>query len=101
MSEDDFIKLISKDLDIDDLPLDAQKDIVARLGETALKNTIVVVIDKLPEDVMAEFEKLSESSDLDKTRYFLKKHIPDFDNLANSEIKKVVDNFKRVKAGLS
>ncbi len=92
---------IVKDLGLSDVPVEMQQEIIVKLGETALKNSLVTVIDLLPEDLLSEFEKLTESADMEKTRYFLQKNIPDFDRIMKNEVKKVVDDFKRIKAGMS
>jgi hypothetical protein len=48
-----------------------------------------------------EFKKISESGDLAKTQYFLKQQIPDYESIMKRHITKTVEEFKRVKAGLS
>lgn len=101
MKDDETLKAIAVDLGISDLPPADQEEIIVKLGEVALKNTVLAVLENLPEENMAEFEKISESGDEEKTRYFLKKHIPNFDEISKQEVKKVADDFKRVKAGLS
>lgn len=101
MNDDQNLQPIIDALGINDLPKDVQEEILAKLGEVGLKNTMVAVLEKLPEENMAEFEKLGEGGDTNSMRYFLKKHIPDFDEISKQEMKKVVDDFKRVKAGLS
>jgi len=101
MNNDETLKAIGDDLGISNLPKEAQEEIIVKLGEVALKNTVVAVLEKLPEENMAEFEKLSESHDQEKVRYFLTKYIPDFDQISKNEMKKVAEDFKRTKAGLS
>lgn len=101
MNDDLNLKSIAKDLGIEELPKEGQEEIIAKLGEVGLKNTMMAVLEKLPEENMAEFEKLGESGDPVAMRDFLKQYIPDFDEISKVEVKKVVDDFKKVKAGLS
>lgn len=89
------------ELGIADISKDLQSEIITKLGENALKNAMLEVVDKLTEKNLEEFEEISKSGDMDKIRYFLQKNIPGFDSIVNDEVKKVIADFKRIKAGMS
>ena len=97
MDTNNSITLVAKDLGIENLPIDAQKEIVTTLGEVALKNALVEIIGKLPEELLPEFEKISGEGDVEKARYFLRKNIPQYDQLMKNEVKKVAEDFKRIQ----
>ncbi len=101
MNEQDIAALAAKDLGIETLSPDMQKDVLARLGEASLKGALLEIFEKLPPSAEEEFKKISESGDLAKTQYFLKQQIPDYESIMKRHITKTVEEFKRVKAGLS
>jgi hypothetical protein len=101
MNEVEITNLVSKELGLEQLPEEMQQDILARLGEAALKNALLEVLDKLPTEAEGEFKKVSESGDVAKIQYFLKQQIPDYESIMKRSVIKVVEEFKRVKAGFS
>ena len=90
--------LITEELGIGQLPKNVQDEIVSKLGESALKNAMLEIISKLSEENLKEFETISKSEDIVKIRDFLQKNIPNFDTIVNEETKKIIADFKKIKA---
>jgi|GEM_PF-853912 len=93
--------LLAEQLGIESLTGEEQVDIISKLGEVALKNATITLLEKLPEDTHAEFDALSKTSDPVTMQAFLKKYITDYDFVVKSETEKVIEDFKRIKSGLS
>ncbi len=88
-------KQISKDLNIDHLPVDDQEKIVTKLGEVMTQKIALEILKNLPENKREEFKKLSESDDIAELDDFVRANIPDSDDIIAAAMKDVIDSVKK------
>lgn len=86
------------DLGINHLPEDAQNQIIARLGELALRSMTVAIFEQLSSEQRAEFETVSATNDPEKIQTFLAEYIPNIAELMHDELQKTITRFKQQDA---
>ncbi|MBU6214467.1 hypothetical protein KGM48_01300 [Patescibacteria group bacterium] len=91
---DELTALIAKDLGIESLPLDDQKNLIAQFGEVALKAATLAVTEKLSADKQAEFMKLAEVGDAKELKTFLDREVPDHEDIAQAAVAEELKKFK-------
>lgn len=91
--------ILIKELGIGELPVEAQEEIIEKLGDVILKSLTVSIFDKLPNASRTEFEKISEKGDNDMIQEFLEKEIPDLHELMEEEVKKTLQKFAEREQG--
>jgi UDP-N-acetylglucosamine transferase subunit ALG13 len=91
---DELTALIAKDLGIDHLPQDGQKELIAQFGEVALKAATLAVVGKLSGEKQEEFMKLAEAGDAKALQTFLDANVPGHEELAKAAVAEEVKRFK-------
>lgn len=86
-----------KELNIADLPQEAQQEILALVGENALKATVLALLSRIPQEMHEEFARKMDSGDEGEMDSFLRRYVPDLDIFVDAEVKKVVDEFKALR----
>ncbi|MEK7460074.1 MAG: DUF5663 domain-containing protein [Patescibacteria group bacterium] len=94
MNNKELHNILIKELGIQNLPEEAQNEIVSKLGEIILKSITVTIFEQLPPEGRAEFESITQSGDNDLIQEFLGRTIPDLPDLMEAEVKKVLLAFK-------
>ncbi len=94
MDNKELRDILIAELGIGELPLEAQNEIVSKLGEIILKSVTVAIFEKLPQEARAEFEAITDSGDNERVQEFLAKNIPDMPALMEAEVKRVLLSFK-------
>ena len=75
-----------RQLGIDRLPSEKQQAVLTAMTEAVLKRLVVRVLEKLPENDRAEFEKTAKGRNAEKMTEFLKSKVPNFEEMATQEI---------------
>ena len=86
---------ILEEFDLKDLPEETQTKMVQLMTESLLKRITLRVLEELSEEDRAEFEKIKEQEDADRTEAFLREKIPNYDELIES----VSSDFKEEMKG--
>ncbi len=94
MDNKELRDILIAELGIGELPIEAQDEIVSKLGEIILKSVTVAIFEKLPAEARAEFDAITTSGDNDKVQEFLAKNIPDMPALMEAEVKRVLQSFR-------
>lgn len=94
MNNQEIHDILVKELGIENLPREAQTEIVSKLGEIILKSITVTVFEQLPPESRTEFEAIAQSGDNERIQEFLGRTIPDMPDLMEAEVKKVLLAFK-------
>ena len=97
MNNDTRDKIV-KDLEIQDLPTEAQDEIIVKMGENLIKAVTIAVIDKVPVDQRDAFEAVGKAGDQTKVREFLSPYIPNFDQFMGEVVREEISAFKAAKA---
>lgn len=91
---DELTALIAKDLGIDLLPEEQQKELIAQFGEVALKAATLAVVGKLSSEKQEEFMKLAEAGDAKALQTFLDANVPGHEEIAKAAVAEEVKRFK-------
>ncbi len=94
MDNKELRDILIAELGIGELPMEAQDEIVSKLGEIILKSVTVAIFEKLPAEARAEFEAISASGNNEKVQEFLTKNVPDMPALMEAEVKRVLLSFR-------
>ena len=84
-----------KELGMADLPSDMQNEIFAQVGENIMRGVAIAALETLSPEDQAEFERIAEEGDAEKTSIFLASKIPDFETFTEREAKKVIAEIKK------
>lgn len=90
MNNQEIRNILIKELSIENLPEEAQNEIVSKLGEVILKSLTIAIFEKLSDEVRAKFEKVTEKGDYALVQEFLEEHVPDLHILMEQEIRKTL-----------
>lgn len=96
ITQEEIRQIILNNLEIGSLPLDIQDKILEKLGANIIKKLTLTILKNLPEEVIPEFEKLSDSGDEIKLQEFLKSRIPNLEILIRETIKATIDEYKEI-----
>src|SRR3989344_7253168 len=94
MNDQEIRTTLIKELGIEELPAEAQDEIVSKLGEIILKSVTVAIFEKLSEEAREEFQVLTTSGEAERIREFLTKNVPDMEGLMAEELKKTLVAFR-------
>ena len=94
MNNQEIHDILIKELGIENLPVEAQAEIVSKLGEIILKSITVTIFEQLPQEGRDEFDIITQSGDNERIQEFLGRTIPDLPDLMEAEVKKVLFAFK-------
>lgn len=88
--EDILKQNIIKDLGLDSLPEEEQKEAFLKIGEIIFSGVLSRVLDELSDEEASEFEKIiSETPDDEEAvMNFMKAKVPNLDEIVNEEITK-------------
>lgn len=98
MQNQELRTILIKELGIEDLPEEAQDEIVSKLGEVILKSLTASIFEKIPNEARAEFEHIAETNDGERIQSFLTEHIPDLHLLMEEEVRKTLERFAELEA---
>lgn len=97
---------LEKELGLDNLPLEQQRDILANIGETIFGGVIARVIEVLDDSGKDELSAILEKEDNEEDNEeellkFLEEKVPNFQDLVNEEVadfkKEGLDFFKKMQ----
>lgn len=91
--------ILIKELNIEALPVEAQNEIVSRLGEIILKSITVAIFENLSPENRQEFEVIAKTGDQEKIQGFLTANVVNLPDLMNAEVRKVLEAFKQAEQG--
>ena len=92
-------KYISKHLEIEHLSNERQQKILKELQEAIQVKLTAKIIKILPADDKETYFKLLDQNNPDKTREFLIGKIEDYDQIAETTAKEIIDKFKEKRRG--
>lgn len=81
-----FVERLIKEKGLDYLEDDVLDEIRADLYSNLEDRINTVIVEKLPKDQLGAFEKLLDSGTGDDTQAFVRKHIPDLDEVVAREL---------------
>lgn len=85
---------IIKELGLDELPENAQAEILTKMGEVVLKEISVKVLSRLSDSDLEEFEKVREEGSPEEVEKFLRAKVDDFDKLVENTVDEFKEEFK-------
>jgi hypothetical protein len=88
--EDILQQNIIKDLGLDGLPEEEQKEAFLKIGEIIFSGVLSRVLDELSDEEAAEFEKIISETpdDEEKIMGFMREKVPTLDDIVKEEIAK-------------
>lgn len=88
--EDILKQNIIKDLGLDSLPEEEQKEAFLKIGEIIFSGVLSRVLDELSDEEASEFEKIisEKPDDEEAVMGFMKAKVPNLDEIVNEEIAK-------------
>lgn len=94
MDSNKLRELLIQEMDISTLSMEAQNDILSKVGETVLTTLTTSIFEKLSENARNEFEKISVTRDHALIQEFLDTNVPDLNALIKEAIKKALALYK-------
>lgn len=94
MNNDELRAMVLQDLDLSDIPKEAQDQLVTQLGEIILQSVVMTILEQLLPGARAEFQEISASGDHDQIQSFLEENVPNVHTLIQEEVEKTVGMFK-------
>lgn len=94
MNDQELRTTLIAELGIEELPEEAQDEIVSKLGEIILKSVTVTIFEKLSDDARKEFEVLTTTGDPERIRAFLEQSVPDMETLMADELQRTLVAFR-------
>lgn len=91
---DQMQQMIAKDLGLEALAPEQQRQIITAFGEVALKAATLAIAEKLPEGKRDQFAALAERGDPAALQKFLDLEVPDHDAIAKDAVAREVVAFK-------
>ena len=89
---------IMKALDVGALPEDEQEEVLAKLGELVLRDTLVRCLSTLGDKEREEFAELTKDGTPDDVAEYLIKHVPDADKHVEEAFAELTDDILAVTA---
>lgn len=77
---------VIKELGLEHLTQEEKDQVLVQLTDSLLKRLILRVYDKLAPEGQKEFDALAESGDGEKINDFLRKKVPDLDEIRDEEL---------------
>lgn len=96
--QDEMQQLIAKDLGIENLSSEQQRQVISEFGVVALQAATLAIVEQLPEDKREEFGTLSKSGDAGALQAFLDANAPDHENIAKQAVARELARFKDFQA---
>ena len=94
MNDQELRTTLIAELGIEELPEEAQDEIVSKLGEIILKSVTVTIFEKLSPEARQEFEVLTTTGDPERIRTFLEQAVPDMETLMADELQRTLVAFR-------
>ena len=94
MDSNKLRELLIQEMDISTLSMEAQSDILSKVGETVLTTLTTSIFEKLSETARNEFEKISVMGDHTLIQEFLDTNVSDLNTLVKEAIKKALTTYK-------
>lgn len=93
MNNQEIKNILIKELGIEELPKEAQNEVVSKLGDVILKSLTVTIFENLSNDARGQFEEISSTRDNNLIQEFLEENVPDLQTLMEEEVRKTLQNF--------
>lgn len=97
--QDQLLKSIADDLGISSLPAEEQKQLLAELGDIALKAATLAIVEKLSPEDGEQFATLAEAGDPAKLQSFLDEKVPNHEELAKQAVQREIVQFRSALQG--
>ena len=98
MENKEIRTIIIKEMGVEEIPEEAQDDIIKKLGDVVLKSLTASIFQKIPDSAREEFERVAAYNDDERTQVFLEEHVPDLHILVEEEVKKAMRKFAEMEA---
>lgn len=95
---DEYFKRVVMQLGLTKHPAHEQEAAVALLGENIITRATLELAQKLNEDELGEFEKLTGNNNAEAVMQFLSTHVPDFDALMARVSREEIEETRRAIA---
>lgn len=96
---------IVKALGLEELPEATRDELLAKMTEVVLKRVLVMIYEKLPEEVVPEFGRLQDAGEAAAVDAFLAEKIPGYDKLVEETVRgfvlEVKDTIETLKTSMS
>ncbi len=97
----DFAKnlqaVAAKELDIENLPLEEQREIITLFGDIATRAVASAVLEALPEEKREPFMKVADTDNKEAIAGFLNRELPNHEAITAATIKDEIRRFKEFK----
>lgn len=91
---------VLKTLGIENAPQEKQEEILTKIGEVALKETLLATLERLDEDQKKTYDELLEkNANPDEVEAFLKEAIPDYEEMVQSVINTLMSDLQKAQGG--
>lgn len=90
MRNQEIRTILLKELNIEDLPEEAQDEIISKIGDTVLASVTSKIFERLSQGDRKKFDAISASGNDGLINEFLEMTVPDMHNLMEEEIKKTI-----------
>lgn len=94
MNNTELRDVLVTELGIGELPIEAQNEIVSKLGEIILKSVTISILEKLPKGARDDFDRISISGDNGSIQKFLSENVPNMPALMEAEVKRVLQSYR-------
>lgn len=94
MRNQELRSILLKELNIENLPEEAQDEVIAGIGDTILKSVTLKIFEELSTEDRKRFEAVSAQGDDDLIQQFLEMAVPNMHILMETEIKKTLQAYK-------
>lgn len=89
---------VLKTLGIENAPQEKQEEILAKIGEVALKETLLATLERLDEDQKNTYNELLEkNASPNEVEGFLKEAIPDYEEMVQRVISALMNDLQKAK----
>ena len=99
MINHDLRDILIQELGIGSFPEEAQREVIAKLGDIILKSLTTKIFEKLPQKDRETFERISATGETDRIQEFLEMSVPNLHTLMEEEIKKTLQSYGKTKEG--
>lgn len=92
--QDTIQQALLKELGLEGLPVEAQKEAMAAIAGPVLQSVMLEVLEKIPQDQQADFQKALEAGDALRVEALMAAAIPDSTTFVEQSVAKAIAEFK-------
>ena len=94
MDDNKLKEEVERTLGISSLPEGVKEELIARAGQLALERALTAVMEKVPEGKREELMAISKEGHQNKLMEFMKKEVPNVEDVIKSEVWAIVTEIK-------